>query len=265
MWWAGSERGQAVDVLLGRQAALCANGQGAATAHHDANNLPQELLLQVLRAAEPTGGKGRARRQVRLWLTGHWARPFVVEPVPGVKRWSEWQTLAEAMATQHTGLPAPCRVWFSAAPGKTAVLAVATPQALAQDCQQAVLEAGCQLVQIRPWWNVALNHALSSVLAGTGPHTVAAVDWDSLTVLSGAISTTASRSADGFALATTVLPPPAVEQVPGVLSRLGFARGLNLGTVSVLDCVPASDLSVTSTPKKPLAPFLATAAAQGVT
>lgn len=262
MWWAGSEQGDVVDVLLGRQAVLCANGQGAAVAHHDAHSAPQELLRQALRAAAPAGSKNSAKKQVRLWLTGHWARPFTVEPVAGVKRWPEWQALAQALAVQHTGLPAPCHVWFSAAPGKTAVLAVAMPQTLAQDCQRVAQEAGCRLMQMRPWWNLALNHTLSAPPVGAGAHTVAAIDWDSLTVLSGEAATASNQSSGAFALATTVLPPPAADQVPGVLARLGFARGLTLGHITVLDCVPPRNAAAASMANKPSTPFLATAAVQ---
>lgn len=104
---------------------------------------------------------------------------------------------------------------------------------------------------MRPWWNAALNHMLASPAPADAHYrTVAAIDADSMTVLSG--------SAGRFTLASTTLPPPVADQVPAALARLGFARGVELGAISVLLCISPSETTA-CTGAVSAAPFIATA------
>jgi hypothetical protein len=246
VWSVGSDKTKVLDVLLGRHAALCAGGEPSAAS----GATPGDLLLAALRSATASTTRQRRsqRHLVRLWISGFAARPFLLAPVAGVKRWAEWQTLAQAAAAQHTGLAAPCQVWFSEAPGAHPVLAVATPSALVAECEHAARQAGCALLQVRPWWSAALNHALAMQfqnLPAGAPRTVAALDADSLTVLCGPASSVASGAPSAapppFALAHTLMPPPAADQLHSALSRLAFARSVALGEVVVLRSATAAD------------------------
>jgi hypothetical protein len=250
VWLAGSERSDAVNVLLSQRSALC-HGAGIAqvlaVSKDDAS--PGELLLAALQALihatpkalnhqSPRGKHPATPIPVRLWLSGHAARPFMLPPASGIQRWAEWQTLAQATASQATGLSGPCQLWFSQRPGGQPVLAVATPASLVADCQSAAQQARCKLVQVRPWWSAALNHALHAPnkllegLPANSPCTVAALDPDALTVLSGPVSAASTAATEpAFALAHSAMPAPSAQQTPNALARLAFHRGVSLGTV----------------------------------
>ena len=96
------------------------------------------------------------RRAVRVWVSGALARPFVVEPVSGLRSVAEAQALAESAAPGATGLGGPCVVRLESIPIERAAIATAVERRVV-DALVSVLRQGKLTVRsIRPWWAYGL-------------------------------------------------------------------------------------------------------------
>jgi hypothetical protein len=158
------------------------------------------------------------RPQVALWLAGSVALPFIVQPVPGLRSWTEARRLAEALAPDETGLAGPCEVWLDAAPAGHAVLGVAIETATRETIERVLAAHGVRAVAMRPWWTTALARALDAQPALAR---IVVAEPESLVVLAGR---------DGvFSATATCAPLPSPEHAAAWLQRsvlsLGIADG----------------------------------------
>lgn len=158
------------------------------------------------------------RPQVALWLAGSVALPFIVQPVPGLRSWTEARRLAEALAPDETGLAGPCEVWLDAAPAGHAVLGVAIETATRETIERVLAAHGVRAVAMRPWWTAALARALDAQPALAR---IVVAEPESLVVLAGR---------DGvFSATATCAPLPSPEHAAAWLQRsvlsLGIADG----------------------------------------
>jgi hypothetical protein len=146
------------------------------------------------------------------------ARPFIVQPVPGLRSWTEARRLAEALAPDETGLAGPCEVWLDAAPAGHALLGVAIETATREIIERVLAAHGVRAVAMRPWWTVALARALDAQPALSR---IVVAEPESLVVLAGR---------DGvFSATATCAPLPSPEHAAAWLQRsvlsLGIADG----------------------------------------
>jgi hypothetical protein len=97
------------------------------------------------------------RKAVNVWLSGVLARPFVVEPVDGLRSMAEARALAQAAAPAATGLAAPCAVQLEAVPVQRAVIATAVEQRALDALLGALRQRKVVARSIRPAWASAVE------------------------------------------------------------------------------------------------------------
>lgn len=163
----------------------------------------------------PQVGSLHRRRRVVVWLSGALARPFILEPVQGLRRWSDAQQVASAMAPEATGLAGPCEVWIDAwVPGESCI-AIAVDRSVREAVENSACSSNVRLAAIRPWWVAALNEAMT---APNEPISLVAVEEaDGLTVLSG--------HEGRFASASSYVPRSDASQTEALLKRALLAAG----------------------------------------
>jgi hypothetical protein len=122
------------------------------------------------RSVDAAGGLGallRSRRRrwrwpaegVRYWLSSSLCRPFVMQPVAGLKSWKEAQALADGLAPAETALVADCEVRLEEWPGVCTVLALAVERITLDRLHSAAEAHGLVVGSIRPWWTRAVRAA----------------------------------------------------------------------------------------------------------
>lgn len=189
MWSGGSK---VSDVYLGTRAlAVCEAGASVLATDVESFEAALGGFAQWLDAVP-------SRRRLRLWLSGGLCRPFIVPSVQGVANESEIQTVASALAPQHTGLTGPCTVFVERNAVSAPVVAVAVQEDRIRRIHDLMASAARKpkLLSIRPWWAEVLRHSLvhEPTLAALGVQ-----DCDSMTVLIG-------REAGRFETAATYSP-----------------------------------------------------------
>ncbi|NKI97721.1 hypothetical protein [Rhizobacter sp. SG703] len=150
-----------------------------------------------------------------LWLAGSLARPFIVPPAPGLRRWTEARRLAEALAPDETGLAGPCEVWLDAAPPGHTVLGVALETATRDTIERVLAVHGVRSTSMRPWWTTVVARALDKQAAVSR---IVVAEPESLVVLAG-------RDAV-FGAAATCAPLPSPERAVAWLQRTVLSLGI---------------------------------------
>ncbi|KQU65053.1 MULTISPECIES: hypothetical protein [unclassified Rhizobacter] len=166
-------------------------------------------------AAALTADPAVCKPAVALWLAGSLARPFIVPPAPGLRRWTEARRLAEALAPDETGLAGPCEVWLDAAPPGHAVLGVAVETATRDAIERVLAAHGVRSTAMRPWWTTAIARALDGQAAVSR---IVVAEPESLVVLAG-------RNAV-FSAAATCAPLPSPERAAAWLQRTVLSLGI---------------------------------------
>jgi len=207
VWWAGPEPW---DVYLGTRAVLMARGDECVSRQHV--NDAEAAWSVFSEALNVLPSKAR----LRIWLSGGHCRPFLLPPLPGVKRGDEWRRAAEALVEQHTGLTGPCTLQMQPEQPDGSRLVVAVGSEVVQRVTEGVAQAGrsLRLRSLRPWWAAALHHVLAH---RTEFVAVAVQDCDSLTVLSG--------QGGVFASASTLAPVYDAGVAASALARLSAVNG----------------------------------------
>lgn len=238
MWSVGSEPAQ---VYIGRTTVgVWAPGTPPCDVRWEAVASAQEGWQRALTLLSELELKTR-RRRVAVWLSGALARPFMFEPVQGLRRRSEAIQIAAGLAPEATGLEGPSEVWMDDWSPQRASLAIAFDRGLRTDLEAAATQQGIRLMSLRPWWTRALNEALAH--ASTDLRLLAADEPDSMTLICGV---------DGqFGSASSFSPKPEPSQTAAVLTRalLGAdataaqaARAV-LSTEVAVDVIDATALS----------------------
>ncbi|HET7868352.1 MAG TPA: hypothetical protein VFL86_28405 [Burkholderiaceae bacterium] len=174
---------------------------------------PIATLLQLAVQSQPRP------RNLHLWLSGAFARPFVAGPLAGMRRWHEAQTVLAAMAPDATGLEGPCAVWTAGPVHREAAVVVAMPQALLDELSRQAKAQALRLRSVRPWWSAAFNAGLAQAPTA---RLLVLDDGEALTSLQGegeAHNLTTSEAA-------TQWPAPDEQQRAGWLARLMAGRNL---------------------------------------
>ena len=133
---------------------------------------------------------------IRVWLSGVLARPFIVGPVAGLRRWSDALAFAKAAAPGATDLDGPCVVALDDWPGERPALATAMERAVFDSIAASAKATGTRLASIRPWW----AKVAGAINAGTASH---------------------------FESLSTYLPRPGPSQTNALLNRVALAAGLS--------------------------------------
>ncbi len=208
MWSAGSE---AQAYLTQRGAWLRVRARGAV------QPLPADGWQGGLNALGQALAESKPRR-LRLWLSGALARPFMLEPVPGLRDRQEALRLAQAQTADATGLAGACVVWMDAWKPDQPCLAVAVEQHLIDAAQAMAAEACVRLTGIAPGWNAALYQRIGA--KGDLPKLLAVEDADALTVLGFG----SGLGQGGMAFSQAIVPAPAPERMNAQLQRLAMSR-----------------------------------------
>jgi hypothetical protein len=198
VWWAGNK---ATDIYLGTRAIAVSDASTPVVVTEvDGFDAALGALSRWLNAVP-------VRRRLRVWLSGGLCRPFLLPAVQGVVSARETQTVAAALAPQHTGLPGPCAVFIEHA----LPLAVAVQESRVRQIHDLVATAAGrhQLLSIRPWWAEVLRYALAREPALTA---LGVQDCDSMTLLMG-------RERGGFDSAATYSPVVDQRTAQSVLTR----------------------------------------------
>lgn len=204
MWWAGSRSWQ---LYLGRSVIGIAE-PSEAPCWIDVGSLDEGWRVVEAKLAEKGSRRQVLRVGLKVFLSGALARPFVIPPVTGVRRWRELLQIAEGLAPEATGLAGPCAVWLATAKAGEACLAVAAERVLVNEIASQAARLRMRLLSSEPWWTLALNEALTRSPA---PKLLAVEDSDALTILSG--------DNGAFASAATYAPPPPPGQLQALLAR----------------------------------------------
>lgn len=222
MWWAGSER---VVVYVGMGSA----GVGPRAAEGDA---PTKWLFagsavaafeQVVQSLKDGTSQARRRCALDIQLSGALARPFMFEAVDGLKTWKEALEVAATLAPDATGLPGPCAVWLDDWVRGQRCVAVAIDVVLRDRIEQIARDDGLRIATLRPWWAVATDAAVASLVGSV--QLLSVEDTDSMTVFT-------SASGVGYAALATYAPKPAPGQARAVVTRAAMAANLQSGDIA---------------------------------
>lgn len=212
MLWAGSEPSQ---IYLGQTRV---GVWSTASADAGVRWLPVGSAQEGwARGIELLRQDGQPKRQrVKVWLSGALARPFVFEPVQGLRRWSEALQVAAGLAPDATGLGGPCEVWLDDWAPSRSCIAVAVDRGLRELIESSARTEKLRLTAIRPWWTEALREVIRAEAWTTG--LLAVEEVDALTVLSG----------DGgvLAAASCYSPRPDSAQTEALLTRALMAANV---------------------------------------
>ena len=206
MWWAGSEPSQMylgqTSVAVWAPAIARAEVQWLSTETvHEGCARGMELL---------NAGERRPRRhRLAVWLSGTLARPFIFEPVRGLRKWSEAQAIAAGLAPEVTGLQGPCNVWLDDwSPGKSCI-AIAHDRSVSDLLESSVRANRVWLTAVCPWWVKALNEARQT--DATSTRILAVEELEALTILSGGNAR--------FEAAASYVPRPNAGQTKALVTR----------------------------------------------
>jgi len=201
--WSAASRTH--EVYLGSKSVAFVDLQGSSR-WHDTQDVRQGL--QVLEAAVRDK---TVRARCRLWLSGALARPFVLEPVAGLRSRAEAQRAAEALASEATGLEGPCEVWTDEAFPRRKALAVAVQRATLEAIEGvAAQKPGLRVASVKPWWALGLRRVLGED-TGKNARVLLVEEPDALTLLRGEPGV--------FDDAATCWPVPEAEQARGWVRR----------------------------------------------
>jgi len=174
VWWVGSS---VTDVYLGtRMVALCQPGRR--TLSEAVPDFGQALVV-----AKRWLERKAPRTRVRVWLSGGLCRPFLVDPLPGVRNAQEAETVVAALAPQRTGLEGTCTVWLEGKHAGLQRVAAAVSSGTLEQILAAFRGAGRRVASIRPWWASALHSVLMN--RDQTPSALGVLDCDSVTLLMG--------------------------------------------------------------------------------
>lgn len=181
-------------------------------------NRPVVALVELLK--HDLGLKGNGR--LDIWLSGALARPFVLPPLAGLKTCAEAVRVAQAKASDATGLPGDSTVWLDRWKPGQACVAVAMQRELSEALLALKRANGFAVKQIRPWWS-AVQHAIASMPAMGQPEMLAIRESDSLVCLGANGGNSWAQSYAG------VMDELLVQST---LHRLGFARQIDVTRVA---------------------------------
>lgn len=148
MWWAGSGL---THVYIGSQ--QWATQEHGAAPHWRASPDWNTAVDHLCRAMTALNG----RRRMAVWLSGDLCRPMMLPERADLASFSECQALANAVASARTGIAGPCQVWLDTSSHHSPAVAVSA--ALLAAVTQGLGKVA-RVESIRPWWAVALEHAL---------------------------------------------------------------------------------------------------------
>jgi hypothetical protein len=211
VWWAADP----VDVMIGRDACWVAGMAGSSPSVALFSQL-DEALDQVARVSTAQAGLRRWRRRpaIRVWLSAAWARPFVVAPVAGLRRWREALQIAQAQAPEQTGLEGDLKVELEDWPGDHPAVAVAADASVISRIETKAAARKLAVRSIRPWFCRAMGAQSACLEAAL----VAIEDADALTVF--------VQIRGHLVLARSYTPRPDGETQAALLTRLALAESI---------------------------------------
>jgi hypothetical protein len=201
--WSAASR--TTDVYLGSRSVAFVDAQGAPRWHET------QGVLQGLELLEAAVREKLVRPRCRLWLSGALARPFMLEPVTGLRNRVEVHQAAEGVAPEATGLEGPCEVWIEDAFPRRKAIAVAIERSTLELIDTAVRrKSGLRVVSIKPWWQLGLNRLLGDE-TGRNARVLLVEEPEALTLVAG--------EAGVFQEAATCWPVPEVGQARAWVRR----------------------------------------------
>jgi hypothetical protein len=140
-----------------------------------------QLVLEA--ACRILGRRPKRPYKVKIWLSGEFARPFVLPVNVGLRSCNESQLLAKAHAVDATGLHGPCAVWLNNWRAGQPCLAVAVTQEIVDTTCKMMTVAELRLCGIEPAWNRVLSQCLLDKQAITPTGLLAIQEQDALTMM----------------------------------------------------------------------------------
>lgn len=101
-------------------------------------------------------------RRLRVWLSGAYARPFVIEPSAGAKTYRERETLARILVSQDGCFDSEPLIWQEGASWDAPCLCVAMEVSVFESLRALAVKHHARLVGVRPWWSLVLNGSNSA-------------------------------------------------------------------------------------------------------
>lgn len=157
MWWARSEL---AEVYLGATIVGVRAGDTESWVGVPDVESASSQVMAVLRQDVPR------RARVRVWLSAALSRAFVVPADCGARNDDEAVAIAQALAAQATGVSGEITTWVDLWNAQRGCLAAATPTRVLVALREGCASCGLQLRSVKPWWNLALDQALSQARAG---------------------------------------------------------------------------------------------------
>lgn len=239
MWSVGPEP---LDLYIGAVGAgIARGGKCVGWDSYDDVDVAIKHWMEIAANASPSW----RRPQIRVWLGGSLARPFVIGPIKGLRGAAEVDAFVQARAVEFSGLTSECVVVLDGQLDKEPVLAVAADRAFKFALESAADEAHLAIATIRPWWASAVDEAIA-----IRPHArlVIAEDEDAITWVESVD--------DRWISAGTQVPKPTSDQVKQLLSRRAMASGLTNDQVAHLVLAPRLESPGSIWPRAAIAPKL---------
>ena len=186
-----------------------------------------------------------SRMQVRIWLSGALARPFLLRPVQGLRNRQEASALAVQLAAEATGLAGPCTVWLDGWRCDEACAAVAMEHKLRNEIELVARRRRVRITRLQPWWAGVLDHATRSAMSC---RLLSVADSDSLTIVSG--------DAGQIDLLGSYVPVPSSDQVEAILTRRALSDDVKPGEIRRVELERSPGAPTPAMASSPRAPFI---------
>lgn len=234
MWSVGRD---SLDIYIGStEGGLSMHGGSHQWISYDDVRAGVETLFA--QAAESSKSTWRLQRSARVWFSGAIARPFLLEPIAGLRGWDEARSFAQSAAEEAVGIPGPCSVELEAWPGSGPVLVTAMSEELLESIESVAAQHRLRVRSMRPWWAAAFNEVAAK---DEGIRLVSISDDESMVLL--------GRKEGRFETASCYTPGTSDEQTSRLLSRLSLVAGAGVGQVSRIKFTKSGE------PTSPARPF----------
>jgi hypothetical protein len=185
----------------------------------------ERLNRAVLDTCFATVGQSRGwswSQGVDVVVSSSIARPFLMQPVAGLKTFAEAVSLAVAHAPSATGLMGELDVQLEALPLNTSALATAAPRLVLQEVRAAAIAARLKVSSLRPLWACAIG-----VLRKQAPlaNAIMVVEEDAATLV--------MEADGGYVTAQTFAPKPSPDAIQSVARRASLSNSKSQGAVEV--------------------------------
>lgn len=173
-----------------------------------------EGLMEAIRVLQQ-----KKPKRVSVWLSGGLARPFLVPPASGLKRWGDVVQLAQGLAAPCTQLTPPLHVWIGRWRSKSPSLAVAVEKSTMDSLTSLFAKHSLRLGAVEPAWRWVAEQAN---------------DRTGLVLVNERDACTGLQFTNGMPVWTaTYSPPPRSDATLAFMARIAFAQNVAPDSVTM--------------------------------